>query len=325
MIKKFLAVGLIGATLYANDLASIVEDYRVNGEKNIISQIENILQSKEYWQKKLANKDLEYGYYEKVNHILVCDKSKPELALYTNKDSKLTHEKTLSAIVGKKKGDKQKEGDLKTPIGAYDLVKRLDTVDQFYGPLAFVTSYPNMYDKLQGKNGYGIWIHGLPIKDEREDKNNTKGCIAIKNDSLSQLSKEIDFKSSILIVGEEKVQKTSVDEISTILSSLYQWRDAWAKSDIDRYLEFYDKSFIRWDGKKYNIFKMMKTRIFKNKSKKRIIFKDFSIAPYPTTDGTKMFRINFYEEYSSNTYNFKGNKELYIKLENNKIKILAEQ
>ncbi|CAI6147276.1 MAG: hypothetical protein SPLUMA1_SPLUMAMAG1_01934 [uncultured Sulfurimonas sp.] len=59
--------------------------------------------------------------------------------------------------------DKIREGDLRTPIGVYKLVKKLSKVDSFYGPLAFATSYPNSYDKYLGKNGSGIWIHGLPL------------------------------------------------------------------------------------------------------------------------------------------------------------------
>ncbi len=47
------------------------------------------------------------------------------------------------------KGDKKTEGDLRTPIGVYDLVKKISNVDEFYGPLAFVISYPNIYDRYK--------------------------------------------------------------------------------------------------------------------------------------------------------------------------------
>ena len=39
------------------------------------------------------------------------------------------------------------------------------------GQLAFVLSYPNTYDKVQGKNGHGIWIHGSPL-DGRQRRPN---------------------------------------------------------------------------------------------------------------------------------------------------------
>jgi murein L,D-transpeptidase YafK len=326
MIKKLFFGLVLSSLVYANnDFTSIVEDYRLNGQKNIISKLDTVLQSREYWEEHLKDKEIEYGYYENIKDILVCDKSRPNFFHYVNNNFKIEKKSNIDAIVGKIKGDKQKEGDLKTPVGTYDLVQRLDTVDQFYGPLAFVTSYPNMYDKLQGKDGHGIWIHGLPLQESREDESNTKGCIAVKNDYLTQLSKDIDFKKSVLIVSEDGYEKVTKDEMVTVLSQLYKWRWAWKESNIEDYLSFYDEKFIRWDGKNLKQFSSMKRSIFARKSPKTIIFYDFSIAPYPSTDGTRMFRVKFKENYISTRHKFQGNKELYIKLVDNKIKILAEQ
>ena len=71
--------------------------------------------------------------------------------------------KTIPAFTGKYDGDKVSAGDRRTPIGIYNLTQKLSTVDPFYGPMAFVTSYPNLYDRIRGKSGDGIWIHGLPL------------------------------------------------------------------------------------------------------------------------------------------------------------------
>ena len=45
-------------------------------------------------------------------------------------------------------GKKEFEGDKKTPEGSYDLVQKRTGLDQFYGPLALVTSYPNNFDQI---------------------------------------------------------------------------------------------------------------------------------------------------------------------------------
>ena len=65
--------------------------------------------------------------------------------------------------------------------------------------MAFVTSYPNSYDKYRGKNGYGIWIHGLPTEQEREEF--TTGCIAIKNSNIESLEENIDIDKTIYIIN----------------------------------------------------------------------------------------------------------------------------
>lgn len=329
MMKKFWAFVLLSSTIVfgANEnIISIVEDYRLNGEANLVAKLEKVLQSKNYWLEYLANKNIDYGFYESVEHILVCDKSKPELALFSNNANyEIKHIGTVDAIVGKMKGDKQKENDLRTPVGTYDLTQRLDTVDQFYGPLAFVTSYPNLYDDLIGKDGHGIWIHGLPINKKRDDEKNTKGCIAIDNDNLIKLSKSINYNKSILIISENELKKVTKDELAIIMAQVYKWREAWKVADLEKYLSFYDREFIRFDGKGFSAFADMKKSIFQDKSVKSITFWNFSIAPYPTTDKTRMFRVKFDENYKSKSHSFKGRKELYVRIVDDKIKILAEQ
>ena len=64
--------------------------------------------------------------------------------------------------IGKEKGDKQYEGDNKTPEGIYLLIV-LSTVafPEKYGPLALPINFPNDFDKDQGKTGHGIWLHGV--------------------------------------------------------------------------------------------------------------------------------------------------------------------
>ena len=110
---------------------------------------------------------------------------------------------------------KKKEGDLKTPLGIYELTKKISKLDSFYGPLAFVTSYPNIYDKFRGKNGSGIWIHGLPTEQKRDEF--TKGCIAINNSNLETLDKYININSTMLIINSSKtIQKGSISLTITV-------------------------------------------------------------------------------------------------------------
>lgn len=314
---------LLFLTIIANIMfADLVDIYRSQGLEAVKSQLEIELTKKEYWQEYLSDKRVDYGYYESKEYVLLAQKDAREIELY--KVDKNNYDLVLreSVIVGEKEGDKQIEGDLKTPTGAYELTKKLTKLDQFYGPLALVTNYPNTFDRTLNKKGHGIWIHGMPLNEDREEF--TKGCIALDNPQLKELDKHIDFNKSILLISDDGMQRVSRDDISLILSSIFKWREAWKKSDINEYLKFYSESFKRHDGMSINQFKKYKKRIFAKKEKKKIEFKNINIVPYPNSLNKQMFKVLMDEDYRTKFYTFVGKKELYIELKDNKIEILAE-
>lgn len=324
---RYLAIFLLIITLNANDnkVYDIVDEYRKGGLVGIKSMLEKYLIDKSYWDNIVANKDVRFGYYESVKYIFLASKEDANLELFEVDGSKLSKISNVNAIFGGNKGDKFTEGDLATPIGVYDLTKKMQNLDQYYGPLAFVTSYPNLYDRLNKKTGYGIWIHGLPLNGDRSEKN-TKGCIAIENSILLQYDKTINHKDSILITSTQKIKETQKNTIATILQSLFVWRDAWINNDLDLYLSFYDDSFMRFDGMKINEFKSFKKRIFAKEETKNIDFININIAPYPNDKNNEVFRITFLEDYKADSgYKFKGIKELYVIIKNNKMSIMIEK
>lgn len=302
--------------------ADLVDVYRSQGLDAVKLQLEKEMASKVYWEKYLSDKNVDYGYYESKKFVILAEKEAKEIALYQVDKNNLNLVLRDSVIVGEKNGDKQIEGDLKTPTGAYDLTEKLTKLDSFYGPLALVTSYPNTFDRTLNKKGYGIWIHGMPTDQDREEF--TKGCIALDNPKLKELDKNIEYNKSILLISDENIKKASKDDISLILASIFKWRDAWKKSDIDEYLKFYSKSFKRHDGMSIKEFKQYKKRIFSKNEEKRIKFSNINIAPYPNSLNKQMYKVMMDEDYKTKFYTFVGKKELYIELKNNKIEILAE-
>ena len=267
--------------------------------------------------------DTKFGYIQKYDTILVCDKNSSTLQLFTKgKDGKFALKNKYQAYTGKNKGDKQNEGDLKTPVGIYKLVKKLSKIDSFYGPLAFVTSYPNLYDRYRNKKGHGIWIHGLPIDQERDAF--TKGCIAIDNESLRCLDDTIELEKTLLIIYEnKKIDTISTEKLAKLAAWLYKWRYAWKYSDIDSYLDFYSKDFKRFDGKDFTWFSRYKKRVFAKQEKKSILFSNINILPYP--NHPNIYQITFYERYRSDSFSFEGEKELLIKEVANRFEIFVEK
>jgi len=306
--------------LYAFDFVDV---YRFQGEDTLSKKIETFLASPNFWKNKIKDYNVTFGYFQNQKNILVCVKDKKILDVYRyNKNLKLLD--SIKVLTGLD-GDKLKEGDLKTPIGVYKLVSLLTKVDSFYGPFAFESEYPNLYDRVQKKNGYGIWIHGFPLKGKRDD--NTRGCIVMKNSNLEKLKEKINYKNSYLLIAQDRLLTTNIDEISKILAFIYKWRKAWRESDLKAYKTFYDKNFKKLDGKGLKEFLEYKKRVFKIRKhqKVEILFDDINIIPYQNINNEKIFRINMQQKYFAKNYKYIGPKELYIKFTNDKIKIIVEK
>ena len=318
-MKYFLLSFFIVHSLYATSL-DIVELYRTKGIKAVEKEISNQLKTKTYWDYNLKNKEVVNGYYESIQYVMICQKDLKDIRLYDTK--KKAHLFNSDVFVGKAKGDKKVEGDLKTPIGAYKLTRRITNVDPFYGPLALTTNYPNLYDKSQGKTGHGIWIHGLPLNQERDDY--TQGCIALDNTKIKKLDNKINISNSVLVISEKKLNTVSKKDMSIVLSNIFQWRDAWVESDIKNYLSFYAKDFKKSNGQSLQKFSKYKKRVFSKNETKTIEFYNINIIPYPNDSNKKLFKIVMDEIYKTKNHKFNGKKELYVEVLNDKISILTE-
>jgi murein L,D-transpeptidase YafK len=319
MQKIFLLLFLTTQFLWSISF-DLVDIYRQDGIQPVQKILDEQLTKKEYWENFLKNKNTQYGYYESIQYVMLCQKNMKDISLFdTKKDTKLFES---SVFVGEKLGDKKVEGDLKTPVGAYKLVNRITTLDPFYGPLALATNYPNLLDKSQGKTGHGIWIHGLPEKGERDDF--TQGCIALENPKMLKLDKSINIDNSILLISEGNYTTAKKEDIATVLANVFAWRDAWKYSDIDTYLAFYDQNFQRGNGQRIEEFSEFKTRLFQRKEKKKIIFSNINVVPYPNDRNKTIYKVIMDELYETSTYKFNGKKEIYVEVINDSIKILAE-
>jgi murein L,D-transpeptidase YafK len=322
MFKRILFLTLFYiSAIYAKNYIDI---YRHNGIKEVKKLFDEELQTKSYWESYLKDYNTTYGYFEKEKYIIIADKKSKKLNLF-HTDGKGDLQKLFAKdIITGKSGEKKKEGDLITPLGAYKIVQRFIPKDTFYGPIAFAISYPNTFDELNGRDGHGIWIHGYPLDHEKRPPV-TKGCMVLKNNQLLDLNSTIDPKNSFVIIHENNLKPVTKDMISSILAFLYQWKNAWQKNDIEKYLSFYSSDFKRYNNQNLSAFSNEKRRIFSRGDKKSIIFKYISILPYPNLKNEPIYKLFFYEIYKTKNYSFKGNKELYIKAKNGKIKIFIEK
>ena len=319
MVKLLLL--LITTLSLAQDLATL---YRTEGFDNIRELLDRQLTQTDYWEKQLEPLDTRFGYFENTNALLNCDKNSSTLKFYRRDDNgSFVLQNSYGAYTGKADGDKIKEGDYKTPVGVYRLTKKLDKLDPFYGPMAFVTSYPNFYDRIRGKNGSGIWIHGLPADAKREPY--TRGCIAIENGDLECMDRHLNYQHALLVIDQHLGIDVRKENLSAILSQLFAWRYAWLYNNLEAYLDFYADDFTRADGMKFDAFKYFKTTIFSRNEEKEILFQNIAVIPYPG-DEPSLYAILFDEDYRTRAHSFNGKKGLIVRLlDNGRFKIIAEQ
>lgn len=129
-----------------------------------------------------------------VNKVLVI---KSERKMYLQKDGKTI--KTFSIALGPNPiGQKENEGDGKTPEGTYMLDWQRHETPTFH---SFHVSYPNNIDSVRAKSkrlkpGSNIMVHGTS-KGVKKKKDWTNGCIALSNADMTEFRK-IVFQNTVI-------------------------------------------------------------------------------------------------------------------------------
>src|SRR5699024_9492656 len=92
-------------------------------------------------------------------HAIVADLDHNRLYLFANNDGLPRLIGDFYATIGSQGADKRVAGDNRTPIGIYRITtyRNGDQLPELYGTGAFPLNYPNPYDQLRGRTGYGIW------------------------------------------------------------------------------------------------------------------------------------------------------------------------
>ena len=126
-------------------------------------------------------------------NILLISKDEMKLRLIDYKGQELF---TADIACGKNYGNKEKQGDLKTPEGTFG-----DGKGEIEG------AYGNHFIRLETPGHKGIGIHGThdPLSIGTRA---TEGCIRIKNSELEQLVSLIRVPTTVIITPSVKDIKT---------------------------------------------------------------------------------------------------------------------
>ncbi len=248
----------------------------------------------------------------KQRYAIVVDTSKSTLYLYENVKGEPRYVADYYISVGKKGADKSVEGDQKTPLGVYFIDGHIsrDKLTDFYGTGAYPLSYPNEWDKQHGRNGHGIWLHGVPSDTYSRPPRASNGCVVLTNEDLTHIEKNLQVGITPVIITNKMdwSDEADRDERATLLKSIEQWRSDWESRDTDSYLSHYAQEFTS-GGMKLPEFAQQKRLVNSGKTWIKVRMLNVSAFPYPTQAGLVV--VNFEQDYQSNNLSNRMHKRQY--------------
>lgn len=259
-------------------------------------------------------------------NAVVVDTGKSRLYLFRNDNGTPRYVADFYVSSGKAGAEKIKEGDQKTPLGVYFVTANLPRtqISDFYGTGAFPISYPNEWDKRQGKNGHGIWLHGVPSDTYSRPPRASNGCVVLANPDMDRLGRNLQVGLTPVVISD-RVEWVDPREIAAQRSELSHrvedWRRDWESIDTDKYLRHYSKNFSA-PGQNYRSWEEQKRQVNASKSWVKVKLSNISIFAYPGNENLMV--VTFDQDYSSNNLNNQMRKRQYWKLEDNQWKIVYE-
>lgn len=259
-------------------------------------------------------------------HAVVVDTQKARLYLYQNDKGTPRFVADYYIAHGKLGADKYREGDKKTPIGVYHVTSSIprQKLPDFYGSGAFPINYPNDWDKKQGRNGSGIWLHGTPSDTFSRPPKASDGCVVLANTDLDALAKNLQLGTTPVIISNS-IEWLSLDdwqaERQSLLAMIDEWRRDWESLDIERYARHYARAFSS-DGKDRAAWIAQKRKVNAGKQWVKVATGNVSMFRNPGKD--EYVVVTFEQDYQSSNLSNRMQKRQYWIKEDGRWKIVHE-
>jgi len=259
-------------------------------------------------------------------HALVVDARRSRLYVYANSGGKPKLIADYYVTLGKNGIEKTREGDQKTPLGVYHVTANLPRkkLTDFYGAGAFPISYPNEWDRRQGRSGHGIWLHGVPSNVYSRAPRASDGCIVLANPDLESLGQRLQIGLTPVIIADEVewVDAAALEaERASLAAEVEQWRADWQSRDTERYLAHYAQRFAS-GGQNLAAWATHKRKVNGAKSWIKVGLGRVTMLRYPHERDVVV--VTFDQDYRSNGLSNVMKKRQYWTKENGRWKILYE-
>ncbi|EGF32175.1 hypothetical protein IMCC9480_2761 [Oxalobacteraceae bacterium IMCC9480] len=178
----------------------------------------------------------------------VVDTKRSRLYVYQNTRGQLKLLSDYYITQGKLGSNKLTEGDQKTPVGVYYITGRLgrNRLPDFYGAGALPINYPNEWDRMKGRSGSGIWLHGTPSTSYSRPPLASDGCVVLTNPDLEKLFRSVEPGKTPVVISEQvefvsrkalTVERDSADGL------LDEWRRDLESLNTTRFMNNYSAQF----------------------------------------------------------------------------------
>lgn len=257
---------------------------------------------------------------------LAVDVDKSRLYVLANDNGRLVRVADFYATIGKAGGGKAREGDQRTPLGTYTLLGSIsrEKLTDLYGAGAFPLDYPNVWDRIQGRNGFGIWLHGVPSDTYARAPRSSDGCVVVSNPDLKLIEKFIAPGRTSFIIAQniDWVDKDIAGKQSqALLTAVERWRSDWQALDTQRYLQHYAQTFVS-DTQRLPEWREQKLAVNAAKTWAKVDLANLSIVQYP---GEKsLVEVTFDQNYQSNNLSGQTRKRQLWRLIDGRWQIIYE-
>lgn len=257
---------------------------------------------------------------------IVVDAERARVYVYAMKDGVPRLVRDFYTSIGKLGIGKERENDKKTPIGVYRVTSWLPgkKLPDLYGSGAYPIDYPNARDRLLGRTGNGIWIHGVPLDTYARAPRSSDGCVALANPDLEALAAYVRPGATPVVIARQ-IEWVAPEALradrDSFLAALDAWRRDWESNDVERYLAHYAKDF-RTSDKNLEVWKAHKRRVGAGKSWIKVAFDKLSVLRDP---GAKdLLSVTFDQDYRSSNLSQRTRKRQYWTREGANWKIVYE-
>ena len=268
---------------------------------------------------------------ENQHYVFLVDANKSRLFVYRNDKGTLQYNADFYVTIGKNGGEKKYAGDKRTPLGVYYTAPRLtQKLADMYGDAAYPLSYPNEWDKRQGKTGSGIWLHGTSHDTYSRPPQSSDGCVVLGNQDLNTLTPILEQGNIPVIIGKDiewlkptsSVFSSNAQDKQALLDAIENWRKDWQSQETEIYLEHYSNNFSN-GSLDYNHWAEEKRRIQASKPRVDIKLSNLSVLRHPNSPAP-MAVVTFDQNFRSSVLDSQMRKRQYWIFENDRWKIIYE-
>ncbi len=240
-----------------------------------------------------------------MRHVLVVDAAQSRLYVYQNSNGKLRLVTDYYISQGKLGVDKFREGDQKTPLGVYYITGRVSgpKLPDFYGASALRINYPNEWDRLNGRSGGGIFLHGTPSDNYSRPPLASDGCVVLTNDDLRRLEGSVDIGKTPVVIADhqEFVSQAKWDAERESAARLVEaWRADLVSADSKRLLKNYSGKFKSANGEDLKTWYEKDMRPLASVAGLNVTLSDMTIFRYPGRDDMLVSTFNLESKIGKN-------------------------